>query len=299
MSNYKLLRQNYKQIRCYKQITQNELPSPQLLRFLNYDNSLSKELGVGLEDLSTQEVHDLIMSSVDDSYLNKLALEDLSSTLTSAANWSGKFLKDGILGFIRGKIAASIVLGGLAVGKILLGKIKNRVRKVSPDDVTSYEDYKKFLARLDNLVRLFSDVVIHIPDGFTQSEWTNFKERYSDKAAKKFTDILAKDSIEFSTVPFDKSHWTKDNFKVAVNTFVSDLAIVEKIIIKYNSKISKVSKWVSSNSSKVSDSEIMDISDIIEDSLSGTKTYLQTIEDQLNGFRRLLNSVGRHFEEQE
>lgn len=60
-----------------------------------------------------------------------------------------------------------------------------------------------------------------------------------------------------------------------------------------------VAKWVSGNSSKISDPEIMKVSDLIEDGLSGTKTYLETVEEQLHNFRRILNKVGHHFEEQE
>lgn len=193
MSNYKLLRHQYKQIECYKEITKDTTPHPQLLRLIDFDNTLEKELGVSLESYTPEDIHALLLSSIDSDHLNTLALEDLASNLTSAANWSGKFLKDGILGFIRGKIAAGVVLGSIAIGKILLGKIKQKTKKVTPDHVTSLNDYKYLITRYDKLESIFSTIVNHIPDSFHENDWISFNERYSKDSARRFTDLLVKE----------------------------------------------------------------------------------------------------------
>ena len=61
--------ENQKEIelaQAYLRITEEMGPSPQLDAFINYDNSLSDSLGIGLESLSADAQHEIIVIKMKD-----------------------------------------------------------------------------------------------------------------------------------------------------------------------------------------------------------------------------------------
>jgi len=294
MTPYQSIRRDQKLAETYISITKAEGPSPQLLAFMLHDDPIA------LESLYSQDYHEKILNDISQCQWDEIAQEALADQLLKAAEFSSKFLKDGLVGAIRGKIANMIILAGMSAATIMTKKIIKKIREhqnanVSPDDIISYNDFTKVSQKITQMIQLERAFLQAIPDGFRVSEWEDFKNHKVIDTEKKLADL---GDYELALHMFDQSGWTPDNFKHSVSTFVHQAEAVLQIDDDFKIKLKTIALWLRRNAGDISGEEY-EISKLIGDTLGGSLRGYRIATIHVDYLKSQLNKIAHHFEEEE
>lgn len=297
MNNYEEIRSAYKQALDYETATTAFGPSMALIKFLDRENTLLVDLGLeGLEpDLET--IHQAILTQYSSFELKEMAVESLGTAIETFAKFSGKLVKDGVIGFIRGQIGAKLVLGGLAIGKIVVGKIVRAYKERSY--VIPYLTVKEMVKLHDELSKRLSDIAKRFPSNHDQHSWEEFLEFLNgDHQSSYFRDEIDKvrDSIgelnKVERVDFEKSGWNDKNFAAMTKHLVDGS---EKLRSEWESCIRKVNglhMWT-----KNLDSTQMETADAVHHVLSLIDNALWVTEKLAYRINLSMTQVSHHFTE--
>lgn len=286
-----------KMAKAYISITDNTGPDIQLMSFINYDSSVCDMVGLeSFNSLSLSAQHEILMNGFNKLDLNTIALESLSEILLKV----GTYVGGAALGFIRGQIGKAVVMGGVSVGAVLIGKIRNRDKVEIDKDpsVIRYQSIDKLFKLFDEILKIETIISKEVPYGFELDSWVKFKTDTFDVSMNQFRKLIDDYSKEkddlMELVPFVGSGWTPSTLKSTTSRLIKSDTDLDNAAQPYSKKISTIRQWVSK-----SNNDELEVADIIHATIGHSISTFEQSSAILHIIQRNLNKVGLHYEEVE
>lgn len=307
---------------AYLKITEQMGPSPQLLAFVNYSNSIMTDDGVALESMEVSDQHNFIVSKLNVDTLNQMAMESLSTSiqkfigglylgaggalLIGASSEITKNILHGISSFSAN--VKYFKLGGLGLAVLLGGVIIVTAAELK-EAAPSVASFTKMTNSVEASIRASSLFAASIPLTLDEKTWESFhsnfvknkdvshflgslREKYLSKisASAGVSSINQKVVIEY--LPFDKSGWDVSKMQHAAEWYVKSADKLFEQNNKIKEKLEAVEKLINNNKGDLGKTP-----KYISDTLMVSSRATSAAEKHLKEAKRLLDKVARHFEE--
>jgi len=258
---------SFDQMINYLDITEKMGPSEQLLAFINFDNSLSTEIGLeGFDSLSLQARHEILVSHIE----NNIGIEALGDKLKKIGKTSSIIGSLLIFGAKAGSIAKSgsflnksystLGLGGIV---LLLAGTTMILKGHIDATVVPHEKMIEFQSQFDKYIREKMLVAVKTPTDPEDPSWDEFEKYYlAENGAKYLGNLLlsvlgfgssinieAKISKKPAGTDFSKSGWTVDNLKKSAEWLVETTKKLVRLEEEHDKRIQTLEKHLSSKSS--------------------------------------------------
>jgi hypothetical protein len=225
----------------YKEITEAQGPSQQLIDFINADGKLGEEIGLeGFHAFSTNTQHEILLSKLNPDAMEEVALESFKDFIKKYRGWLivGSFLLPGI----------GLPLLAAGVAGIIL---KRQDYKVIP-----YRVYKSRIDDLQSDITILEKTISSIPTGNDKEKWGSFKASVSAISEK-----FEYDQEKVEPVIVTKAGWNVSNMVSELKSIDTLGKKLESIRDSFNSKLGAIESISGDASSKASDavSELISI----------------------------------------
>jgi len=208
----------------YKEITEAQGPSQQLIDFINADGKLGEEIGLeGFHAFSTNTQHEILLSKLNSNVLEEAGLESLGE-------WLKKKRKTLL---IAGFFTFGLTFWPAAVGYII---------SHSEGTVPPLKHFQDAVSAGEKMFKAVKELTSKIPSTFEKESWDSF------------TSLVNKTSAEFDKNPVKElpevkidrgSGWTESNYKSSgddLKRLSEEAATFSKSI---GAKLSGAESWAS------------------------------------------------------
>lgn len=242
---------------AYINATQEHGPSQQLMLFINRNGDYGKSIGLeSFETFSLQTQHEIMLSKLNLTELDYLAVESLVGRIHTI----GKWLQGG------GALAAFFVsgaIGGLGIPAIIAGTII-RIVNTKVNGVIKYSDFGRFQTAFDRYVREELLIANQIPSSDNTEAWNRYLKIQLAEQAKNtittlintFTPINVASQNNHADV-IDAKHyadrsgsnvdgWDERAFSSSVKWLSDTAKKIQELETGYSDKLKKLDQWVSS-----------------------------------------------------
>ena len=288
--------------RAYIDVTKTLGPSEQLLQFINYDNQLSQEINFGLESLSLNSQHEIVLSKLDPDALGNMGLENLGSRIDNFISFIGKNPELTMIAF--GGIAAAVI----AAGAIVEAHVnRNKVRTLAY--------YNALQTNFDTAIAQDEAYLSKLPSTYDESEWKKFYEFVMN--AGHVDDSRQHQMASAKMVHYNESGWSPEALKQATQDFMSRNQKMLTLRKKNYVKLASIKSWVakenyasdaredtyvqnnqgdSVSATKIVRNKKSDLHFYVSECIHGWFTVFSESQRELNDMHTTLNRVARLFE---
>lgn len=307
---------------AYLKITEQMGPSPQLLAFVNYSNSVVTDDGVALESMNMFDQHNFIISKLNIDTLNQMAMESLSTSIQKFIG--GLYLgADGALlagasSELTGNILHGITsfaantkyfkMGGLGLAIMTAGAIVYAAAEAE-ESIPSVASFTKMTNSVEASIRASSLFAASIPSTLDEKTWESFhsnfvknkdvshflgslREKYLGKVSASAGVSLVNQKVVIEYLPFDKSGWDVSKMQHAAEWYVNNVDKLFEHNNKIKEKFEVVEKLINNNKGDLGKTP-----KYISDTLMISSRATSAAEKHLKEAKKLLDKVARHFEE--
>lgn len=287
--------------RAYISITNEQGPSEQLLAFINFDNKLEDEIGFeGYNTLSLQARHEILLSKLNPSAMEAVAMEGLVEKIDKISKWmmvvGGASSVSGLaLNFYTKSWHLTPSEIYLVAGGLILLTSANLVRVVNNEinGVISFEDFKKYMKACDSAYDHELFAYEHLPNDFNEKTWNAFVDKVIKDGSEGDRKHYQAFKDSWDAGRSDKSvgavnSWTPENFKEASKWLKESSDKLKSSAKKYADKFNTIEKWVQENF-KSPDPEVKKTIKLIYKSLD-------IIGDEFNEYGYLLSKSAKHLQ---
>lgn len=181
--------------RKYKEITEAQGPSQQLIDFINADGKLGEEIGLeGFETFSTGTQHEILLSKLNADAMEAVAMEGFKDFAKKYRRW---LLGGGIL-LTLGTGVISIISGSL-----MAAGVAGIIMKHDDSLVITKAAFSRWADYIDGDMGVLDSLVKEMPTDANESSW----DKFASKASDAYSKVGDSDSSTEYTAPLKKSGW--------------------------------------------------------------------------------------------
>lgn len=245
--------------RKYKEITEAQGPSQQLIDFINADGKLGEEIGLeGFETFSTGTQHEILLSKLNADAMEAVAMEGFRDFIKKYRKWLivGSFL---------------IPVGGfplLAAG--VAGVIINR----NDNKVMQYTDFNREIDDLKKQISVIEKMISEMPSSNDKGKWNSFK-----LVVEANNDDFTGGVNDHTPMVFKKSGWNITNIMAELKGFENLSNKAEEVRKSFNEKLGKIENLedVGTSSASAAVSELIKMFKKLSSKLGILKTEITKV----------------------
>lgn len=216
--------------RKYKEITEAQGPSQQLIDFINADGKLGEEIGLeGFESFSTSTQHEILLSKLNPDEMEAVAMEGFGDFVKKYRGW--------LTG--AGVVALWATGPGIVTAALLAAGVSGLVMKFTDSIVIDKGAFVKWANAIDDGMAALEASVRGLPSDTNEGSWEKFAAAFDSEFSKYAnpTDDLVKATAVTSTLK--KSGWTPETLIAQSKWMENTVTKFEAMRKSFNSKIAK------------------------------------------------------------